>query len=178
MATKTIKAKKPKDVSVSDEPRDVSESPKNVSDASWTKLRSAMEDVVREMAPAGQTSGAGADPDGLRRMVTEAVSAVLLQGDLLNKLVTRIFHTAAKADDDPLGEAVRKICLATLREFSMQTFGPVLKNQLQELIKTKLLEFGSTEEFKTILDSRFRVMEQYLRSDVIPQTVKRTLKSG
>ena len=73
---------------------------------------------------------------------------------------------------------VRKICLATLREFSMQTFGPVLKNQLQELIKTKLLEFGSTEEFKTILDSRFRVMEQYLRSDVIPQTVKRTLKSG
>ncbi len=178
MATKTIKAKKPKDVSVSDEPRDVSESPKNVSDASWTKLRSAMEDVVREMAPAGQTSGAGADPEALRRMVTEAVSAVLLQGDLLNKLVTRIFHTAAKADDDPLGEAVRKICLATLREFSMQTFGPVLKNQLQELIKTKLLEFGSTEEFKTILDSRFRVMEQYLRSDVIPQTVKRTLTSG
>ena len=50
-----------------------------------------------------------------------------------------------------------------------------LKKEIRDIVQAKLLEFGNTEELKDILDSRFRVMEQYLRTDVIPSTVKRTL---
>ncbi len=54
---------------------------------------------------------------------------------------------------------------------------PALQKQITERLNKQLVELGKTEEFKGLIDSRFRMMEQYLRSDVIPKVVKKTLST-
>lgn len=156
--------------------------PTGVDDATWERYRSALEGLVSEMVPAhpGEEGGVASAPSSeeMRKLVTEAVSAVLLESDLLEKLVGRILRNLLRSGDGGVAseflpkDSIRELCLEALRSFSFQTFGPMLKKEIKETVQRKLTEFGNTEEFKQILDSRFRVMEKYLRSDVIPSVVK------
>ena len=140
----------------------------------WNRFQTALADLLRESRPESQPAD-GAETGELRKMVTEAVSAVLLESDLLDKLVQRTLVTQLRAEGG-LGEEIRALCMETLREFSMQTFGPLMKSEIKDIVQTRLTEFSNTEEFKDLLDGRFRTMEQYIRSDVIPSVVKRSLK--
>lgn len=150
--------------------------PAGVQAETWDRFKDALEDLLRQAAPASSSGSGGAQPDDLRKMVTEAVSAVLLESELLEKLVQRTLIQQLKAEGG-VSEDIRQLCLETLRTFSMQTFGPLMKSEIKEIVQNRLTEFSNTEEFKAALDARFRVLEKYLRSDVIPSEVNRHLEA-
>jgi len=162
-----------------------------ITEGSWIKCKSALESLLADLvSPTSKSTlsygikgGEGPNADELRQLVTEAVSAVLLESDLLNKIVTRILRGLLKSDESLREELVsadqvRHICVETLRSFSLQTFGPILKKEINNMMQKVLKDLGNTEEFKDLLDSRFRTMEQYLRSDVVPHALKKALKEN
>ncbi len=154
--------------------------PPGVQEKTWDKFKGAFQELLLEVAPSSSntanSSGPATQPDDLRKMVTEAVSAVLLESDLLEKLVQRILQNQMKAEGG-IGEDIKALCLDTLRSFSMQTFGPLMKTEIKDIVHSKLTEFANTEEFKSALDGRFRALETYLKSDVLPREVAKILEA-
>jgi hypothetical protein len=143
----------------------------SVSEQTWSDYKDALGKVMSEMAPPGGGGGAVDAPstESLRQMVNDAVSAVLIESNFLEKFVSKKVKSFLEGEGK---EPVREICKEAMRTFSFQKVGSVLRQEIKQIVQSRLLEFGNSEEFKDILDSRFRTMEQYMRSDVIPRVLK------
>ncbi len=152
----------------------------NIKDETWKSFRSALEKILAEAAP--EQSAAESGPD-VKRMVSEALGALLLEGNVLEKMLLRSIQKLPEDEKKALGDAVfpadalKRICEESFRSMTLQHLVPALQKQITERLNKQLVELGKTEEFKGLIDSRFRMMEQYLRSDVIPKVVKKTLST-
>lgn len=143
-----------------------------VSEQTWADYKSALGKVLSEMTPpssGGDGEGGGPSGDEVRSMVNDAVSAVLIESNFLDKFLSKKIKSFLDGEGQ---EPVKEICKEAMRTFSFQQVGSVLRQEIKQIVQSKLLEFGNSEEFKDILDSRFRTMEQYMRSDVIPRCLK------
>ncbi len=58
-----------------------------------------------------------------------------------------------------------------IKEHLRENLGPVL----QETVSGEVRKFLSSEELKELLDSKFRAIDLYLKTDVIPKVVKREI---
>lgn len=150
----------------------------------WDAFRSALEDLLSEAAPGGgASSAAGELEDGdLKRLVTDAVGAVLLESSFLEKFLLRAFSKLSGEDRAKLAEqiypeeSVLQVCENAFRSLSVNHLAPMIEGQIKKSIAKSIAEFGKTEAFKSLIDSRFRVMEQYIRSDVVPKTLRSLLE--
>jgi hypothetical protein len=55
---------------------------------------------------------------------------------------------------------------------------PAFQNEIKSVVASQIAEFGKTEEFKSLIDSRFRMMDTYMRTEVIPKAVERCLQKS
>jgi hypothetical protein len=155
--------------------------PPKVKDETWQAYRAALTRLLVEMAPPAATGdGARNVQEGdVKRMVTEAVGAVLLGGNVIEKVLVHSLQKLSEEDRKKVGDALvpqdslRKLCEEAFRSMTLHHLLPALQKQLKEKLNQQLVEIGKTEEFKSLIDSRFRMMEQYLRSDVIPKVVEK-----
>ena len=148
----------------------------------WNFFKAALEKLVAEMIPPpAPSAGGGIDKEEMKRMVMEAVSGVLVEGNLVEKLVVRSLKSLFKSEGGEVNEeifpteAIYKICEKAFRSLSSRHLAPILSKEIQQVVQQKLVEFGNTEEFKSIMDARFRMMENYLRQEVIPKVIRNTL---
>ena len=151
----------------------------NVTEKTWQTFKSALEGLLSEVVPAG--AGGGTSDEDLKRVVTEAVGAVLLESNVFEKVLARSFQKLSDETRKRLTDvlvprdAMRKICEEAFRSMTLHHLVPALQKQVTEKINSQLLDIGKSEEFKSLIDSRFRMMEQYLRTDVIPKVVEKSL---
>ena len=155
-----------------------SENPTGVTEQAWLEYKTAFETVLSEMATAGESVAGVAGTEELRQMISEAISAVLIESHFLEKFVSKQIKTHLSQAGNDLStllptDTIKEACKEVMREYSLQQVGSVLRQEIKQIVQSKLLEFGNSEEFKDILDSRFRTMEQYMRSEVIPRTMKK-----
>ena len=155
-------------------------SPPKVKEETWHSFRDALEKLLAEATPP-PAADAGLQDSDIKRIVTEAVSAILLESNMLEKVLLRTIQKIPAAEREKLGEALRpteailKTCEEAFRSMTLHTLVPALQKQIKEKLSQQLVDMGKSEEFKDLIDSRFRMMEQYLRSDVIPKVVEKTI---
>ena len=112
-----------------------------------------------------------------------AVSAALVEGTVLEKCLIRSLKNLEAADRDALGETlcsndrIRQICENAFKNLTVKHLVPMFQKEIRDVVAARIVEFGKSEEFKDMIDSRFRLMEQYLRSDVIPKCVEKLVQS-
>lgn len=151
----------------------------------WNQYKDVFEKLVAEMAPSGSSSLEGSETapvygDDLRKIVTEVVGSALLESDILEKMIVRSLEKlseedAAKIYESLFQEKIKQLCQETFRSITEQHLVPTLQKELSAKLAEQINDLGKSEAFKSLMDSRFRMIEQYLRSDVIPKVVHETL---
>ena len=114
-----------------------------------------------ETTQSSDSQAATASSDGItKEKLVEVVTAVVFESGILSKLVDR--HLEQKLD-----EAATK----TVREY--------VKSEMPKAVAGSVTQVLNSDQVKELIDSKFRAIMLYLKSDVIPKVVKQTLaKSG
>ena len=155
-----------------------------IAQETWQQYKDVFEKLVSEMAPPGMSeSGASVAPVGeaeLREIVSEVVGAVFLEGNVLEKMIVRSLQNvseegAAKISQGLFQEKIKQLCQETFRSMTAQHLLPTLQKQIAVMLAEQINDLGKSAAFKSLIDARFRMMEQYLRSDVIPKVIQKTL---
>ncbi|MBI4584667.1 MAG: hypothetical protein HY717_11690, partial [Planctomycetes bacterium] len=114
-----------------------------------------------------------------------------IESQLIEKLVARALRNSRKEGGAGAGaggvgegeaavsnENLRQACEQIFQEYVDQRLIQSLQKEIRQVVQNKLLEFGNSEAFKALLDGRFRIMENYLRGEVIPKAIERHLEKG
>ena len=98
----------------------------------------------------------------IKKTVTDAVTNLLLETDLMERLIDRHFKknpqpaSDRSGADTPAGEG----------------------KDLQESIQEELKAFLTSNEFKELMDDKFRTITLYLKTEVIPRVVQKELSNS
>jgi len=129
---------------------------------------------------ASPAEGQASSPDQLKSTMTQ----LLVDSGLLEALVVRIVRReleegagassggVASSDNAGVKEAAGEI----VKEFLSENLGKIFKDQIEAVVQTAVAEFLAGEGVKELVDDKFRAVTMYMKSDVIPQAVKNTLK--
>jgi len=135
-----------------------------------------------------QMAGAGGAPDGEAAAALAANAADEIRQDLaarmekveqaLPEIVARVIAEKGGAGAD-MSAIEEKITAVVANKVLGDKLDPALiqaeiKNQTPEVVK----EIANSDEFKVLLDDKFKVILNYLKQDVIPKQVKKLLKDG
>src|SRR2546422_7844271 len=154
-----------------------SASPPKLSE-SWVALQSAfckcVEEAVAKAAHGGSHAGgshAARAPEGqaeIKKVVTETVSSVLLETNLVERVVERHLKSksgAAAHAGAPGGKDVEE----AVRDYLEQNLAKLFQSEIPGAIQRELKPFINSDEIKELIDEKFRTITNYLKSEVIPK---------
>ena len=125
-------------------------------------VRAAIEKQTEKLAPRAPNGGVSAED--LRQTVAEVVGAALIETDLIDKLVERHLKNRPQAAG-PGGVSTEEVMRLVQTEF-------------RGLLAKELKAFLVSNEFKEILDDKFRAITLYLKSDLLPKAIKEQLSKA
>ncbi len=151
----------------------------------WPAFQTAFTRLVEETvrrsghaSPGGSHAGASVD---VRKMVTEAVGAVLLETPLLEKVIEKALKSnpaaaaaAAKGGGDT-SEAIRQEAGKVVREYLSRHLGVLFQTEIRGVIQKEMKSLLASDDVKEMIDDKFRMINQYLKTDVIPKVVHQEL---
>ena len=162
---------------------------------SWNEFQAALARLMGEVArqevaglpPAaragggnGNGNGAGTIPPGeLRKAVTEAVSGVLLETKVIERVVEKQLKAmggAPAAPSEESAEEARKETVKIVREYLAKNLGPLFQNEIRGVIQKEMRAFLAGDEMKELVDEKFRLINTYLKTEVIPRVVQQELE--
>jgi len=73
-------------------------------------------------------------------------------------------------------EELRKESAKLVKEFLSQNLRSLFQNEIRGAIQKELQSFLASEDMKIMIDNKFRAVQLYLTSDVVPTTVKQILQ--
>ncbi len=140
------------------------------------------ENVRRELESAApqQTKGASARID-IRKTVTEAVGAVLMEPSFLEKILERHIkaylskHPTASAPQGQGSGDQQKEIQKIVGEFLSQHLANFIQKELCVTIQREVKELLASNELKEMIDDKFRMISVYMKTEVIPKAVQKEL---
>jgi hypothetical protein len=135
-------------------------------------LQKAVEEAARQavqhLAPASRPTGGGPEAaTDIRKTVSEAVTSVLLETSLLDRLIERHLKSKAVAGAGEAAQANPKDPSKPGRDHAAT---PV-QGDLRLLIQSEMKAFLTSQELKELLDEKFRSITLYLKNEVIPKAI-------
>jgi hypothetical protein len=118
-------------------------------------LTRLVEDTVERVLAKGH-SAKPAESEDIKKTVTEAVGSVLLETNLVERILDR--HLKAR----PAAAAAAGGASADFAD-------------LRVTVQKEMRNFVTSQEFKELMEEKFRAITMYLRSDVVPKVVRETL---
>lgn len=160
----------------------------------WSTIQSALnrlvEEVVREeivsMTPLPSRAG-GKDSADLKRTITEILGTILLETGLLERLVEKIVekqlksqgaagtNSAASAPGADSLDAIRQETGKVAREFLSRHLGGLFQTEIRGVIQKEMKTILASDEIKELIDEKFRTINVYLKTEVIPKVVQQEL---
>jgi hypothetical protein len=131
-----------------------------------------------ESAKAGaQAASSQAD---IKKTVTEAVSAVLLETKVLERIIDRQIKAHLDGGSAPKGaegglEVFRQEVPKIVREYLQRHLAALFESEVRGVIHKEIMTFMASDELKELMDDKFRLMNTYLKTDVIPKVVQQEL---
>ncbi len=152
----------------------------------WALLQGALQKAVEEaarqavqhIASASRPTGGGQDAaTDIRKTVSEAVTSVLLETSLLDRLIERHLKSspAAKAVA-AAGESAQANPKDPSKPGRDHVATPV-QGDLRALIQSEMRAFLTSQELKELLDEKFRSITLYLKNEVIPKAIRSLQKA-
>jgi hypothetical protein len=143
----------------------------------WSGFQAALtrliDESVRQSLAKAPASPKAADPADLKKTVADTVSAVLLESNLLDRLIER--HLKSRPQPaEPAGGARPDIQKA-VQEHLAKHLGSVFQGELRSLVQKEVKAFTGSDGLKEVIDEKFRAITLYLKTDVIPKVVRDTL---
>lgn len=138
--------------------------------------------LFENASPSGTDSGAGGgDPAQLKTIMTQ----VFLDSGLLEALVLRIVRReletvgagSAGAGSAGAGGAgnVREETGKVVKSFLAENLGTIFKSQIEPIVQSVVADYLTGESIKELVDDKFRAVTLYMKTDVIPDAVRKTL---
>ena len=151
--------------------------------SAWLAYQVAFTKLLAEL---GEQDGAKASPAAgssqaeIKKTVTDAVSAVLLETKVLERIIDRQIKAHLAESPAPKGaegglEVFRQEVPKIVREYLQRHLGAVLESELRVVIHKEIMTFMASDELKELMDDKFRLMNTYLKTDVIPKVVQQEL---
>jgi hypothetical protein len=147
----------------------------------FTKLLTDLVGPEPGAAPAGEKSAAASSAE-LKKTVTDAVTAVLFETKILERVIDRQIKaqlaaaSAAKASEGgSTGDAVRQEIPKIVKEYLTRNLGQLFEGEVRGAIQKEILSFMASDQMKEIMDDKFRLINSYLKSEVIPKVVQQEL---
>jgi phage tail tube protein FII len=142
-----------------------------------TQMESVIEAKVKSLLsslPAPENSG-----EKTREVLTGVLASTLFESGLLEKTVTRIVEqkglSAGGGAPADLSRVVREECTSLIKQLLAEGSGS-LRHEIQALARKEITAALGGEEFKVLLDDKFRAISLYLKTELIPKTVAQALK--
>lgn len=134
--------------------------------AALEQLVSALESsvVARVAERSSPAEGVGIDPSKAKEMLAEIVQSVLFDSGILEKFVSKKIEEG--------GGGLSKADAKSLVE---EALAGSLEEQLKSIVDKQVRIALAGEDIKLLIDDKFRAISLYLKSDVIPKTVKQVL---
>jgi hypothetical protein len=115
-----------------------------------------------------------------REVLTGVLASTLFESGLLEKTVERIVEQkglgAAGGAPADLPRRVKEECTSLLKQLLAEGSG-ALRLEIQGMARKEITSALGSEEFKVLLDDKFRAISLYLKTELIPKTVAQALKS-
>jgi hypothetical protein len=155
--------------------------------ASLTRL---VEETVRKELAAKPVSNRnlGGVSAELKKTITEAVTGVLIETNFLERLVERQVKACVGASPPANGgavatggenpEALRQETEKVVREYLSRHLGVLFQTEIRGVIQKEMKTFLSSDELKELIDEKFRMINHYLKTEVIPKVVHQELSKS
>ena len=87
-------------------------------------------------------------------------------------------HSSARFEDvrGGGGEALKSESARLVKEFLSQNLGTLFQSEIRGAVQKELQAFMASENMKMLIDDKFRTVQLYLTTEVIPNTVKQILR--
>lgn len=121
--------------------------------------------IVREELGSSASASAAIDP-------RPAVEECLRENEEIRKAIARMVEDVLASGPGPEGAG------PYLKEAVSKCVQESLRGRLGDTIGAEIRGFFSSEEMKELLDSKFRAIDLYLKTDLIPKVVKRELSKA
>ncbi len=153
----------------------------------WMAYQVAFTKLVGEISEEqGASSGSKSGPAGavssadLRKTVAEAVSAVLLETKVLERIIDRQIkaHLGAvpkTALAEGTAEAARQEVPKIVRDYLGKHLAALFETEVKGVIHKEIMTFMASDEMKELMDDKFRLINTYLKTEVIPKVVQKEL---
>ncbi len=91
----------------------------------------------------------------------------------LKNIITKVVEQAVKSQT-----SMQSGGSAAVEQAVQQHLDASLKDDMKALIENKFQEFFSSDQLKELLDQKFRTIDLYLKTDLIPKVVKREINKA
>lgn len=151
--------------------------------SAWMAYQVAFTKLLTELGgeeSAKAPPAAGTTPADIKKTVTEAVGAVLLETKVLERIIDRQIKAHFDGNPAPKGaegglEIFRQEVPKVVREYLQRHLSALLESELRVVIHKEIMNFMASDELKELMDDKFRLMNTYLKTDVIPKVVQQEL---
>ena len=137
------------------------------------RIRKALEDHEHSQVGSSKTKEA----------LLKVIQAALFESGLLERTVGRAVDQKLKSVGDakggaPTGGAGREEVIAAIKDYLSQNFAELCGREIHTVIQKDVQAILGGEQFKEILEEKFRAISIYLKTDVIPKAVAQQLKQA
>ena len=146
------------------------------------KLESLTQKLESPGASGGPAPGAGSfviSDKVLAEKFKKLLTSVLFESGVLEKLVgVTVENKLRELNLKPggAGEALKTESARLVKEFLSQNLGTLFQSEIRGAIQKELQAFMASENMKMLIDDKFRTVQLYLTTEVIPNTVKQILR--
>ena len=147
----------------------------------FTKLVSELGELESASAGGGKTGLAAAGSSAeLKKTVTDAVTSILLETKVLEKIIDRQIKSHLSASPPAKGpegglEVFRQEVPKIVKDYLSRHLATLFETEVQKVIHQEIMNFMASDELKELMDDKFRLMNTYLKTDVIPKVVQQEL---
>ncbi len=120
--------------------------------------------------------------DKVREQVKDVLNRVLLESGLLQQIVDKAVEHKLEARGSggasEHAEALQKEAANIAKKFLSENIGSLSKKEIQDAIGDSTQKVLSSENVKVLIDDKFRAVTLYLKTEVIPKSVRQALKEA
>lgn len=116
----------------------------------------------------------------IKKTVADTVSAVLLETNILEKLVERQVKAQIASGAGGIAgreglDSIRQDAIKGVRDFLSRNIETLFQNEIRSIIQKEVMNFLASDQLKELMDEKFRMINTYLKTDVIPKIVQQEL---
>ncbi|MBN1443180.1 MAG: hypothetical protein JXA90_10750 [Planctomycetes bacterium] len=141
-----------------------------------------------DTAPASLREGSSGGPSAaiseelIGQKLKKLLTGILFESGILERIVSAAVEKQLKGLDLSGGagggaDALKKESVRLVKEFLSQNLAGLFQKEIRAAVASEMQSFMAGEEMKVLIDDKFRAIQLYLTTEVVPNNVKQILRN-